>query len=162
MDLSENIMNKIEENYTLLLIEDNLGDIRLMHEALQQNESNLTLEVVRDGVEALRYLKKESPYEKKPVPDIILLDLNLPRWDGCEVLRRIKSDELLRKIPVIVLTTSNAAQDVISAYDLHANCFIDKPIDYDGFLHILRQIETFWLKTSILPTRAGRSLFRLG
>ncbi|MCB0561794.1 MAG: response regulator [Lewinellaceae bacterium] len=138
--------------YVILLIEDNPGDVRLTQEAFKEGKKNITLEVATDGIEALRFLRKEGPYAEKQIPDLILLDLNLPKWDGREVLKEIKNDPSLRRIPVIVLTTSNAGTDILNSYDLHANCFINKPIDFDNFFNIIHKIEEFWLSTAILPT----------
>ncbi len=136
----------------ILLIEDNSGDIWLTREAFKQSNKQTNLEVVSDGVEAYKYLKKEPPFEDKPEPDLILLDLNLPKWDGRDVLKKVKSDDNLKHIPIIILTTSNAHKDVINCYKLYANCFITKPVDYESFFSIIKQIETFWLDTVILPT----------
>ncbi len=138
--------------HNILLVEDNPGDVRLTQEAFKEGSKKVNLEVVMDGIEALRYLRKEDEYSECPTPDLILLDLNLPKWDGRQVLKAIKSDEKLRSIPVLILTTSNAEQDIINSYDLHANCFINKPVDFDSFFTIIQQIESFWLKTTILPT----------
>lgn len=138
--------------YVILLIEDNPGDVRLTQEAFKEGKKDVTLEVVTDGIEALKFLRKEGPYAEKQIPDLILLDLNLPKWDGREVLKEIKNDPSLRRIPVIVLTTSNAGTDILNSYDLHANCFINKPIDFDNFFNIIHKIEEFWLSTAILPT----------
>lgn len=138
--------------YHILLIEDNPGDVRLTKEAFKESKKNIKLEVVTDGIEALKYLRKKGRYAKKPLPDIILLDLNLPKCDGREVLVSIKADSTLKRIPVVVLTTSKAEVDVIKSYDLHANCFINKPIDFDQFFNIIHKIEEFWLSTVILPT----------
>lgn len=138
--------------HNILLVEDNPSDVRLTQEAFKEGKKRVNLEVVMDGIEALRYLRKEDEYSDRPTPDLILLDLNLPKWDGRQVLKAIKSDEKLRSIPVLILTTSNAEQDIINSYDLHANCFINKPVDFDSFFSIIQQIESFWLKTTILPT----------
>ncbi len=138
--------------HNILLVEDNPGDVRLTQEAFKEGKKKVNLEVVMDGIEALRYLRKEDEYSDRPTPDLILLDLNLPKWDGRQVLKAIKSDQKLRSIPVLILTTSNAEQDIINSYDLHANCFINKPVDFDSFFSIIQQIESFWLKTTILPT----------
>lgn len=138
----------------ILLIEDNPGDVRLTQEAFKEGKKKVNLEVVMDGVEAIRFLRKEEKYADKPTPDLVLLDLNLPKWDGREVLREIKTDRELKRIPVIVLTTSNAMQDIINSYDLHANCFINKPVDFDNFFDIVQKIEDFWLTITILPTMA--------
>lgn len=145
---------KNKRPYNILLIEDNPGDIRLTQEAFKEGSKQINLEVVMDGVEALKYLKQEAGYEDKATPDLVLLDLNLPKWDGREVLKEIKSDPELRRIPVVVLTTSKAEQDVINSYDLHANCFINKPVDFDNFFDIVQKIEDFWLTITILPTMA--------
>lgn len=139
--------------YCILLIEDNPGDVRLTQEAFKESKNDIRLEVVVDGIEAVKFLRHEPPYQDKPVPDLILLDLNLPKWDGREVLGIIKSDAILRRTPVVVLTTSNAGVDVLKSYDLHANCFINKPIDFDQFFDIIHKIEEFWLGTVILPSK---------
>ena len=138
--------------YVILLIEDNPGDVRLTQEAFKEGKKDVTLEVVTDGIEALKFLRKEEPYAEKQIPDLILLDLNLPKWDGREVLKEIKNDLHFKRIPVVVLTTSNAGADILNSYDLHANCFINKPIDFDDFFNIIHKIEEFWLSTAILPT----------
>ncbi len=135
----------------ILLIEDNPGDVRLTQEAFKESKNKIQLEVVTDGVEAINYLRKEPPFEQMPTPDLILLDLNIPKWDGKEVLSVIKADDMLKRIPVVVLTTSNAGVDILKTYDLHANCFINKPIDYDKFFDIIHKIEEFWLSTAIVP-----------
>ncbi|MBP8917783.1 MAG: response regulator [Chitinophagales bacterium] len=137
----------------ILLVEDNPGDIRLTQEALKEGSIKNVLNVVKDGVEALDYLKKKGKFMNNPTPDIILLDLNLPRKDGREVLAEIKADEYLKLIPVIILTTSDADQDIIRSYKLHANCFITKPVDLDQFIFIIRQIETFWFTVVKLPIK---------
>lgn len=144
------MVNKRQAN--ILLIEDNSGDIWLTREAFKQSDKDTNLEVVSDGVEAYKYLKNETPFESKPEPDLILLDLNLPKWDGRDVLKKVKADDSLKHIPIIILTTSNAHKDVINCYKLYANCFITKPVDYESFFSIIKQIETFWLDTVILPT----------
>ena len=137
----------------ILLVEDNPGDIRLTQEALKEGEIPNVLHVVKDGVEAMEFLRKKDKYAQMPTPDIILLDLNLPRKDGREVLADIKTDENLKMIPVIVLTTSDTDQDIIRSYKLHANCFITKPVDLELFIFIIRQIETFWFKVIKLPPK---------
>lgn len=138
--------------YNILLIEDNPGDVRLTEEAFRESKKNVNLEVVTDGIEALKFLRKEEDYLDKVTPDLILLDLNLPKRDGREVLEIIKTDRHLKRIPVVVLTTSKAEVDILKSYDLHANCFINKPIDFDNFFDIIHRIEEFWLSTIILPT----------
>ena len=135
----------------ILLVEDNPGDVRLTIEALKEGKMCNRLNIVSDGVEAMAYLNQEEGYEAKPRPDIILLDLNLPRKDGREVLREIKEDEVLKRIPVVILTTSDAEQDVLRAYDLHANCYIKKPVDLDQFVNVVKTIEDFWLSIVKLP-----------
>ncbi len=136
----------------ILLIEDNPGDVRLTQEAFKEGKMDVNLELVMDGVETIKFLKKESPYEEVVTPDLILLDLNLPKKDGREVLEYIKSEPNLKRIPVVVLTTSNAEQDIIKSYNLHVNCYINKPVDFDKFFDIIQRIEDFWLRTAILPT----------
>lgn len=135
----------------LLLIEDNPGDVRLTQEAFKEGKLSYNMDVVMDGVEAIRFLRKQSPYDSAVTPDIILLDLNLPKKDGREVLAEIKNDNELRRIPVIILTTSNAEQDILKSYDLHVNCYINKPVDFDRFFDIIQKIEDFWFTTAILP-----------
>lgn len=135
----------------ILLVEDNPGDVRLAIEALKEAKVNNRLFVAPDGVEALAYLRKQGEYVNAPRPDLILLDLNLPRKDGREVLAEIKPDPSLRRIPVVVLTTSRAEEDIINAYNLHANCYITKPIDFQQFMSVVRSIEEFWLTVVRLP-----------
>ncbi len=136
----------------ILLVEDNPGDARLTLEAFKEGRVLNNLTVMKDGVEALAYLRREGPYANAKQPDLILLDLNLPRKDGREVLSEIKADERLMKIPVIVLTTSAAEEDIARAYSRHANCYITKPVDLDQFLRVAQSIETFWLSLVKLPT----------
>lgn len=133
------------------MIEDNPGDVRLTQEAFKEGKRNVNLIVVMDGVEAISYLRRQEPFADAVTPDLILLDLNLPRKDGREVLTEIKSDPDLKRIPVVVLTTSNADQDVQKCYDSHANCYINKPVDFDKFFRAIEIIEEFWLSTVILP-----------
>jgi chemotaxis family two-component system response regulator Rcp1 len=135
----------------LLLVEDNPGDVRLTREAFKAGEVNVSMFVARDGVEAMDFLHKRSGFQAAPVPDLILLDLNLPRKNGREVLSEIKADPKLRRIPVLVMTTSRADQDINRAYSLNANCYITKPMDLDEFLRIVKSIGDFWLKTVTLP-----------
>jgi len=136
----------------ILLVEDNPGDVRLTQEVLKEGRIRNALNVVGDGVEALAYLRREGAYADAPPQDMILLDLNLPRKDGREVLAEVKSDPELRKIPVVVLTTSAAEADILKAYDLHANCYITKPVDLDQFVRVVHSIEDFWLAIVKLPT----------
>lgn len=138
----------------ILLVEDNPGDARLTLEAFKEGKVINNVTVVRDGVEAMAYLRKQQPYSEARHPDIILLDLNLPRKDGREVLAEIKSDEHLRTIPVVVLTTSTAEEDIARAYSSHANCYISKPVDLEQFLRVASSIESFWLNFVKLPPGA--------
>jgi chemotaxis family two-component system response regulator Rcp1 len=135
----------------VLLVEDNPGDVRLTKEALKDGKVCNNLHVVEDGVEAVAFLRQQGRYEEAPRPDLILLDLNLPRKDGRDVLAEIKTDRGLRRIPVVVLTTSKADEDILKAYDLHANCYITKPVDLDQFMSLVRSIEDFWLAMVRLP-----------
>ena len=136
----------------ILLVEDNPGDVRLTQEALGEAKVRNNLAVARDGVEALSYLRREAPFEDATRPDLVLLDLNLPRKDGREVLSEIKADPNLRRLPVVVLTTSAAEKDVFESYNLHANCYITKPVDLDQFVGIVSSIEDFWLTIVKLPS----------
>jgi CheY-like chemotaxis protein len=139
------------ETVEILLIEDNPGDIRLTQEALKDTKLHNNLNVVYDGVEALTYLRRQAPYEHATRPDLILLDLNLPRMDGRELLEQIKSDDTLKRIPVVILTTSNDERDILETYNLHANCYITKPVDLNQFLAIVRSIQNFWFSIVKLP-----------
>lgn len=135
----------------ILLVEDNPGDVRLTIEALKEAKVINHLTVVRDGVEALAFLRRQDPYATAPRPHLIVLDLNLPKKDGREVLADIKADDTLKRIPVVVLTTSQDEQDVLKSYNLHANCYITKPVDLDQFVRVVRSIEDFWLGIVVLP-----------
>ncbi len=137
----------------ILLIEDNAGDARLAKEALRDAKVANNLSWVPDGVEALAYLRREGQYGNAPRPDLILLDLNLPRKDGREVLSSIKADDKLKRIPVVILTTSQAEEDILRAYHLNANCYISKPVDLDQFIKVVRTIEDFWLTIVKLPAQ---------
>jgi chemotaxis family two-component system response regulator Rcp1 len=128
----------------VLLVEDNPGDIRLTMEAFKDGKICNHLSVVRDGVEAMAFLRREGPYANAPRPDLILLDLNLPKKDGRDVLAEIKVEEDLKRIPVVVLTTSNAEKDILRTNDLHANCYITKPVDFEQFIKVVKLIEDFW------------------
>lgn len=141
----------------ILLIEDNPGDIRLTQEALRTAKRPNRIRVAEDGVEAMAILRREGNYAHSPLPDLILLDLNLPRKDGRQVLREIKADPVLKRIPVIILTTSQSQPDVTMAYDLHANCYITKPVDFERFQAAIKAIETFWLSTVRLPLNTDQS-----
>ncbi len=136
----------------ILLVEDNPGDVRLTQETLKDFNVLNNLSVVGDGVEAMSFLRREGKYANAPRPDLILLDLNLPKKGGREVLSEIKQDNQLKRIPVVILTTSGAEQDVSSTYELHANCYIVKPVDLDQFSEVVKSIETFWFGTVRLPS----------
>lgn len=137
----------------ILLIEDNPGDIRLTKEVLKEGKIRNNLSIAMDGEEALAFLKKQDNYKDVVTPDIILLDLNLPKKDGREVLAEIKADNSLKHIPVIVLTTSAAEQDILNTYAHHANCYITKPVDFNQFISVIRSIELFWLTIVKLPSK---------
>ncbi len=138
----------------LFLVEDNPGDIRLAKEMFKEVNLKLNLTVAEDGVQAMDYLKKACSDPRIPMPELIILDLNLPKKDGREVLAEIKTDPDLKRIPVIVLTSSTSSEDVSKAYGEHANCYIAKPVDLEEFARIVRVIEEFWFKTVILPSRS--------
>lgn len=135
----------------VLLVEDSPGDVRLTREALKEGKVRNNLNVVSDGVEAMEYLRREGPYAGALRPDIVLLDLNMPRKDGREVLAEMKADHSLKRIPVVILTTSEAEQDILRTYDLHANCYLTKPVDLDQFISIVKSVEDFWLTIVKLP-----------
>jgi chemotaxis family two-component system response regulator Rcp1 len=135
----------------ILLVEDSPTDVLLAQEALEQAALRNTLHVVSDGVEAMLFLRRMAPYTEAVRPDLILLDLNLPRKDGREVLEEIKSDPILKRIPVVVLTTSQAEEDILKAYGLHANCYVPKPVDFEQFTDVVRAIESFWFSVALLP-----------
>jgi two-component system, chemotaxis family, response regulator Rcp1 len=135
----------------ILLVEDNPGDVRLTKEAFREGKIRNNLYVVEDGIEARAVLTREGDYADAERPDIILFDLNLPKKSGIEVLAEIKSDESLRRIPVVILTTSAADQDILTSYDLHANCYIVKPVDLEQFLTVVQTIEDFWVTIVKLP-----------
>jgi chemotaxis family two-component system response regulator Rcp1 len=136
----------------VLLVEDNPGDVRLTREALKEAKVRNNLHVVEDGEAAIAFARQEGPYANAPRPDLILLDLNLPRKDGREVLAILKADENLKRIPVVILTSSKAEEDVLRAYNLNANCYITKPLDFEQFIKVVRAIEEFWLTVVRLPT----------
>lgn len=137
----------------ILLVEDSPGDVRLTHEALKDAKITNTLHVIEDGVLALDFLYKRPPFENAPRPDLILLDLNLPRKNGREVLAEIKANDSLKSIPVVILTTSSAEDDVLRAYNLHANCYITKPVDFNQFTTVVRTIKDFWMTVVTLPPK---------
>ena len=135
----------------ILLVEDNPGDIRLTQEALKENKIRNNLHVAKDGVEAMQFLRQINGFKDAPRPDLVLLDLNLPKKDGREVLAEIKTDEKLRAIPVVILTTSDAEDDVAKAYQMYANCYVRKPINLNRFIDVIKVIENFWLSIVELP-----------
>jgi two-component system, chemotaxis family, response regulator Rcp1 len=137
----------------ILLVEDNAADVRLTREALKDAKVLNALHVVRDGMAALSFLRQRGQYAGSPRPDLILLDLNLPKKDGREVLAELKQDEDLKRIPVVVLTTSRAEEDVVRSYDLHANAYVTKPVDLPQFLNVIRTLEEFWLVMVTLPPK---------
>jgi two-component system, chemotaxis family, response regulator Rcp1 len=144
-------MRALSDVVEILLVEDNPGDVRLTTEALKEAKVRNAVHVVSDGEAAIAFLRKQPPFEDAVRPDIVLLDLNLPKLSGREVLADIKADEDLRRIPVVILTTSAAEQDILETYNLHANCYITKPVDLDKFIEVVKQIEDFWLTIVRLP-----------
>lgn len=143
---------KIARPIDILLVEDNPGDVRLTKEALHAGKVYSNLHWARDGADALEFLRRQGKHAGAPRPDIILLDLNLPKKDGREVLSTIKSDDAFKLIPVVILTTSSAEEDVLRSYELHANCFVTKPVDLDKFLQVIKSIDQFWLTIVTLPS----------
>lgn len=143
----------LHHSIVILLIEDNPGDVRLTKEAFSGSKFIQHIYDVRDGVEAMAFLHKEPPYEEMPVPDMIFLDLNLPRKNGMEVLKELKEDPKLRFIPVLILTTSSAEKDIFETYSHHANCYITKPVNMDEFFEVAKAIEKFWFNIVILPSK---------
>jgi CheY-like chemotaxis protein len=135
----------------VLLVEDSPGDVRLTREAFQDAKLHINLHVASDGVEAMAFLNREGKHSNAPRPDLILLDLNLPRKDGREVLEEIKKNPALMTIPVVILTTSASESDILQSYRLHANCYITKPVDLEGFLKVVKSIDSFWLSVVKLP-----------
>jgi chemotaxis family two-component system response regulator Rcp1 len=146
-------MRVTSRSVEILLVEDNPGDVRLTLEALRDSKMSNNMNVVEDGVEAMAFLRQEGEYANAPRPDVILLDLNLPKKDGREVLAEVKADENLRRIPVVVLTTSQAEEDILRSYNLQANCYVTKPLDLDQFIKVVRSIEEFWLTIVKLPPK---------
>jgi CheY-like chemotaxis protein len=137
----------------ILLVEDNPGDTRLVIEAMREAKLENYIHVVEDGVEAMQFLRREGRFGDAPRPDLILLDLNLPKKDGRAVLAEVKTDPVLKRIPVVVLTTSQAEEDVLRAYELHANCYITKPVDMEQFMKVVAQIDEFWIRVVTLPKK---------
>jgi CheY-like chemotaxis protein len=144
-------MERIVKEIEILVVEDSPGDVRLTIEALKDAKIHNHLNVVNDGEEALAFLRKQGQYVNAPRPDLILLDLNLPKKDGREVLKEIKQEENLKRIPVVVLTISTAERDILKAYDLHANCYVNKPVDFEQFTEVVKSIEDFWFTVVKLP-----------
>jgi CheY-like chemotaxis protein len=136
----------------ILLVEDDAGDVLMTREALEEGKVANRLDVVSDGVEAMEYLRTAGSAPDRPRPDLVLLDLNLPRKSGLEVLAEVKGDPSLRRIPVVVLTTSDAERDIVSSYDLHANAYITKPVDFERFISVVRQVDDFFVSVVVLPS----------
>lgn len=141
------------EPIEILLVEDNPGDVRLTKEALRDARISNHVTVAKDGAEALAIIHRQGPHANAPRPDLILLDLNLPKVDGFEVIAKLKSDEACKRIPIVVLTSSKAEEDILKSYNLHANCFITKPIDFSQFTNVIRSIENFWFAIVQLPSK---------
>ncbi|MFW6358065.1 MAG: response regulator [Chroococcales cyanobacterium] len=148
-------MNDFPRKPQLLLVEDNIAHVRLFQEALKDSKIFHEVAVVKNGVDAIAYLRQEDPYTSVSIPDLILLDLNLPKKDGREVLAELKADPKLKRIPVLVLTTSTNQEDIRNSYDLHANCYITKSRNLEQLLRTIRRIEEFWLDTVTLPSEGG-------
>ncbi|HEX2394841.1 MAG TPA: response regulator [Bacteroidales bacterium] len=148
-DTEDSVLNTIE----ILIVEDNKGDARLIKEVFYENKIFNSLHFVNDGIEAMDFLHSKGVYKNVATPDLIILDLNLPRKDGREVLAEIKSDEKLKHIPVVVMTISQADEDVLRSYNLHANCYVTKPIDLNEFTRVIRSIEDFWFSVVKLPPK---------
>ena len=140
----------------ILLVEDSPADVRLTKEALKEEKMHINLNVVGDGAEAMQFLRKEGKFAKAVRPDLILLDLNLPKMDGREVLKELKSDDNLKTIPTVILTVSKAEEDVLKTYNLHANCYITKPLDLNQFSHVVKSIKDFWLTIVKLPPNGNK------
>ena len=138
----------------ILLVEDNPGDVRLTQEALRESKVLNNLHVVGDGLQAMAFLRREGDHAEAPCPDVIFLDLNLPKMDGREVLAEIKSDPDLKRIPVVVITSSEAEKDIVQTYDLHVNCYVTKPVDFDQFINVVHSINNFWRSIVKLPAAA--------
>ncbi len=146
-----------DEMIRILLVEDNPGDARLTKEVFSDCKVNNRLDIVEDGDAALKFLRKEEPYRDAKTPDLILLDLNLPKKTGQEVLEEVKSDPDLQSIPIVILTTSEAEKDILKTYKLNANCYINKPVDFDQFAKVVKVIEDFWLTVVKLPTKVKKN-----
>ena len=148
--MEHNLVNPID----ILVVEDNPGDARLIKEVLNEQKIFNSLFIVTDGVEAMNFLLNKGKYQDSPRPDLIILDLNLPKKDGREVLADIKADDNLKRIPVVIMTISQAEADILKSYNLHANCYISKPIDLDQFVKVIKSIEDFWFSIVKLPSKA--------
>lgn len=159
-NINEEKMANKGRNIEILLVEDNPGDVRLTIEALKESKLVNNLSVVEDGIEALAYLRKQGKYQDAIHPDLILLDLNLPKMDGREVLAEIKADEELKRIPVVILTTSSADEDIIKTYQLHANCYITKPVDINQFIKVVKNVGAFWFSIVKLPPDGAKNRSR--
>jgi CheY-like chemotaxis protein len=146
-------MNILAKPIEILLVEDNEGDVGLIEEVLEETRIKNTLHVATDGEEAIQFLHGEGKFLDSPRPDLVLLDLNLPKKDGREVLKEVKEDDNLKNIPIIVLTTSGSEKDILRAYELHTNAYVTKPLDFDQFISVIESIANFWLEIVILPTR---------
>ena len=144
--------DRVGRPINILLVEDNPGDVRLTVEALKEGKVHNRLHITKDGMEAMDFLHREGEYSDVPHPDLILLDLNLPKKDGHEVLAEIKEDPMLKRIPVVVLTGSKAGEDILKTYNLHANCYITKPVDLEQFITVIKSINDFWLTIVKLPS----------
>lgn len=147
--------NTIMDSIDILVVEDNPGDARLIKEVLNDNKFYSSLYIVNDGVEAMEFLHNQGKFSSVPKPDIIILDLNLPKRDGREVLAEIKSDNELKHIPIVIMTISQAEEDILKTYKLHANCYITKPIDLNEFIKVVKSIEDFWFSIVKLPPKSG-------
>lgn len=143
----------MSKSVEILLVEDSKGDVGLIEEVFEDAKIGNTLHIVEDGEEAIAFLRGEGQFSESPRPDIILLDLNLPKKDGREVLEEVKSDDELKNIPVVILTTSKAEEDILKSYNLHANAYITKPVDFDQFIKVVKSIESFWLEIVKLPSK---------
>ena len=148
--------NTLIKSIDILVVEDNAGDARLIKEVLNDNKIYSSLNIVRDGVEAMDYLNGRGKYKSAVKPDLIILDLNLPRKDGREVLAEIKSDDELKHIPVVIMSISQSEEDILKSYNLHANCFVTKPIDLNQFIRVVKAIQDFWFSVVKLPHKSDR------
>ncbi len=150
---AKTMQNQKMKPIDILVVEDNPGDARLIKEVINGNKIQCQLHLVKDGVEAMNFLNKKEEFTGSPRPDLIFLDLNLPKKDGREVLSEIKTDDNLKQIPVVVMTTSQAEEDILKSYSLHANCYVTKPLDLDQFVNVVKSIEDFWFSLVKLPTK---------